>query len=75
MVSAFSYLSLKQIDVNQRIKHIYLALVILPMLALIRLDAPTMLFSMFVSYASYGPLQWLARKLRRPRLPPSLPSS
>ena len=32
MVSAFSYLSLKQIDVDKRVKYSYLAFVILPML-------------------------------------------
>ena len=32
MVSSFSYLSLKQIDVDARVKYSYLALVILPML-------------------------------------------
>ena len=26
-----------------------------------------MLFAMFVSYATYGPVQWLVRRLRRPR--------
>jgi CDP-diacylglycerol--serine O-phosphatidyltransferase len=75
MVSGFSYLSLKQIDVNQRVKYSYIAFVILPMLILIRVDAPTMLFAMFVSYATYGPVQWLVRKLRRPRPPPSVPTS
>ncbi len=67
MVSSFSYLSLKQIDVNATVKYSYLALVIGPMIALIVVDPPTMLFAMFVSYATYGPVQWLVRKLRRPR--------
>ena len=67
MVSGFSYLSLKQVDVDKRVKYSYLAFVILPMLILIRWDPPTMLFAMFVSYATYGPVQWLVRKLRRPR--------
>ena len=67
MVSAFSYLSLKQIDVDKRVKYSYIAFVILPMLVLISVDPPTMLFAMFVSYATYGPVQWLVRKLRRPR--------
>jgi predicted PurR-regulated permease PerM len=26
-----------------------------------------MLFAMFLSYGTYGPVQWLVRKLRRPR--------
>ena len=29
---------------------------------------PTMLFAMFVSYATYGPVTWVVRKLRRPRI-------
>jgi predicted PurR-regulated permease PerM len=37
------------------------------MLATIVVDPPSMLFGMFVSYATYGPVQWLVRKLRRPR--------
>jgi CDP-diacylglycerol--serine O-phosphatidyltransferase len=67
MVSSFSYLSLKQIDVNARVKYSYIGFVILPMLFLISVDPPTMLFAMFVSYATYGPVQWLVRKLRRSR--------
>jgi hypothetical protein len=31
-------------------------------------DPPTMLFAMFVSYATYGPVTWVVRKLRRPRV-------
>jgi CDP-diacylglycerol--serine O-phosphatidyltransferase len=67
MVSSFSYLSLKQVDVNARVKYSYIIFVIGPMLFLISVDPPTMLFAMFVSYATYGPVQWLVRKLRRPR--------
>jgi CDP-diacylglycerol--serine O-phosphatidyltransferase len=69
MVSSFSYLSLKQVDVRARVKYLYVAFFILPMLALIAWDMPTMLFAMFVSYATYGPVTWLVRKLRRPRTP------
>ena len=71
MVSSFSYLSLKQVDVRMRVKYLYVAFVILPMLLLIRWDPPTMLFAMFISYATYGPVQWLGRKLRRSRAPPA----
>ncbi len=68
MVSSFSYLSLKQVDVSARVKYSYIAFVILPMLILIKWDPPTMLFAMFISYATYGPVQWLGRRLlRRPR--------
>jgi CDP-diacylglycerol--serine O-phosphatidyltransferase len=68
MVSSFSYISMKGIDVTARVKYSYLGFVILPMLLLIAWDPPTMLFAMFVSYATYGPVQWLIRKLRRPRV-------
>ena len=67
MVSSFSYLSLKQIDTSARVKYSYIGFVILPMLFLISVDPPTMLFAMFASYATYGPVQWIGRKLRRPR--------
>jgi hypothetical protein len=49
------------------VKYSYIGFVILPMLMMIMWDPPTMLFAMFVSYATYGPVQWLVRKLRRPR--------
>ena len=75
MVSPFSYLSLKQIDVDKRVKYSYFAFVITPMLILIHFDPPTMLFAMFVSYATYGPVQWLVRKLRRPRVGVALRSA
>jgi CDP-diacylglycerol---serine O-phosphatidyltransferase len=74
MVSSFSYLSLKQVDVSARVKYSYVAFVILPMLIMIHWDPPTMLFAMFISYATYGPVQWIGRKLRRPR-PPSVPTT
>jgi CDP-diacylglycerol--serine O-phosphatidyltransferase len=67
MVSSFSYLSLKTIDVGKRIKYSYFVVVVPGMIFLIFMDPPTMLFAMFMSYATYGPVQWLARKLRRPR--------
>jgi CDP-diacylglycerol--serine O-phosphatidyltransferase len=67
MVSSFGYLSLKQVDVTARVKYSYLGLVILPMLVMIAWDPPTMLFAMFVSYATYGPVTWVVRKMRRPR--------
>jgi CDP-diacylglycerol---serine O-phosphatidyltransferase len=67
MVSSFSYLSLKQVDVTARVKYSYIVFVIVPMLFLISVDPPTMLFAMFISYATYGPIQWMVRKLRRSR--------
>jgi CDP-diacylglycerol--serine O-phosphatidyltransferase len=71
MVSSFSYLSLKQVEVNARVKYSYMIFVIGPMLFLISVDPPTMLFAMFMSYATYGPVQWLVRRIRRPRVLPS----
>ena len=67
IVSSFSYLSLKQVDVSARVKYSYIAFVILPMLVMIKWDPPTMLFAMFISYATYGPVQWIGRKLFRRR--------
>ena len=67
MVSSFAYYSLKQVDVDARIKYSYLGFVILPMLIMISIDPPTMLFAMFISYATYGPAQWIGRKLFRRR--------
>jgi hypothetical protein len=59
------------VDVNARVKYSYIGFVILPMLILISVDPPTMLFAMFVSYATYGPVQWLVRRLRRTRHSPT----
>jgi CDP-diacylglycerol--serine O-phosphatidyltransferase len=73
MISSFSYISMKQVDVTARVKYFYLGFVILPLLIGIAWDPPTMLFAMFVSYATYGPVQWLVRKLRR-RRPPAIPT-
>jgi CDP-diacylglycerol--serine O-phosphatidyltransferase len=73
MISSFSYISMKQVDVTARVKYFYLGFVILPLLIGIAWDPPTMLFAMFVSYATYGPVQWLVRKLRR-RQPPTVPT-
>ncbi len=74
MVSSFSYISLKQVDVDKRVKYSYIAFVIAPLLFGVSVDPPTMLFAMFVSYGTYGPVQWIVRKLRRQRAP-TVPSS
>ncbi len=74
MVSSFSYISMKGVDVNARVKYSYLAFVIGPLLVGIAIDPPTMLFAMFISYATYGPVQWLVRKLRRPPRSSSMPT-
>lgn len=64
MVSNFPYMSLKQIDVDRRVRYYYF--VVVPVfLALIAIDPPTMLLAMFSSYALSAPLQWVVRRLRR----------
>jgi len=64
MVSAFPYPSLKQIDVDRRVRFYYF-IVVPVFLALIALDPPTMLLAMFSTFAVSAPLLWLARRLRR----------
>ena len=64
MVSRFGYPSFKQFDLDRRIKFVYLLLVPL-FLILIFIDPPTMLLSMFGTYALSAPLLWVGRRLRR----------
>ncbi len=64
MVSRFGYPSFKQFDLDRRIKFVYLLLVPLFFVA-IALDPPTMLLSMFGTYALSAPLLWLGRRIRR----------
>lgn len=64
MVSSFSYPSFKQFDMDRRIKRAYLIIVPL-FFVLIALDPPTMLLSMFSTYALSAPVLWVARRLRR----------
>lgn len=64
MVSAFPYMSLKQIDVDKRVRYYYFVVVPL-FLALIAIDPPTMLLAMFSTYALSAPVQWALRRLRR----------
>jgi len=64
MVSSFSYPSFKQFDLDRRIKFVYVLLV--PVFFwLIAQDPPTMLLSMFATYAISAPVLWLFRKIRR----------
>jgi len=64
MVSRFSYPSFKQFDLDRRIRFVYLLLVPIAF-ALIAFDPPTMLLSMFGTYALSAPLLWVGRRLRR----------
>lgn len=64
MVSRFSYPSFKQFDLDGRIKFVYALLVPL-WFALVAVDPPTMLLSMFSTYALSAPVLWLARRIRR----------
>ena len=64
MVSSFPYMSLKQVDVDKRVRYYYFIVVPL-FLALIAIDPPTMLLAMFATYALSAPVQWAVRRLRR----------
>lgn len=64
MVSRFSYPSFKQFDLDRRIKFVYALLVPL-WFVLIAIDPPTMLLSMFSTYALSAPVMWVARRIRR----------
>ena len=64
MVSSFSYSSFKQVDLDGRIKFVYALLVPL-FFVLVAIDPPTMLLSMFATYAVSAPIMWLGRRLRR----------
>ncbi|HET9390591.1 MAG TPA: CDP-diacylglycerol--serine O-phosphatidyltransferase [Steroidobacteraceae bacterium] len=64
MVSRFSYPSFKQFNLDRRIKFAYIILVPL-FFALIALDPPAMLLSMFSTYALSAPVLWAGRRIRR----------
>ncbi len=64
MVSSFSYPSFKQFDLDRRIKFVYMLLVPL-FFVLIAIDPPTMLLSMFGTYALSAPALWIGRRIRR----------
>jgi CDP-diacylglycerol--serine O-phosphatidyltransferase len=63
-VSSFSYPSFKKFDLDRRIKFAYMIIVPL-FFVLIAVDPPTMLLSMFTTYALSAPLLWIGRRLRR----------
>ncbi len=64
MVSRFSYPSFKQFNLDRRIKFAYMIIVPL-FFVLVASDPPTMLLSMFATYALSAPVLWLARRVRR----------
>ncbi|MBV9695901.1 MAG: CDP-diacylglycerol--serine O-phosphatidyltransferase [Gammaproteobacteria bacterium] len=64
MVSRFGYPSFKQFDLDRRVRFVYLLLVPLTF-ALIAWDPPTMLLSVFGTYALSAPTLWAGRRLRR----------
>jgi len=64
MVSRFSYPSFKQFNLDRRIKFAYMLIVPL-FFVLIAIDPPTMLLSMFATYALSAPVLWVGRRLRR----------
>jgi CDP-diacylglycerol--serine O-phosphatidyltransferase len=69
MVSSISYPSFKQFNLDKRIKFMY-AVLVPCFFMLIMFDAPTMLLSMFGTYALSSPVLWAARRLRRFRRRP-----
>lgn len=64
MVSRFSYPSFKQFQLDRRIKFAYMLIVPL-FFVLVAWDPPTMLLSMFATYALSAPVLWVGRRLRR----------
>ena len=64
MVSGFSFPSFKQFNLDRRVKYYYIVLVPV-FFVLIAIDAPTMLLSMFGTYALSAPLLWVWRRLVR----------
>jgi CDP-diacylglycerol--serine O-phosphatidyltransferase len=72
MVSSFSYPSFKQFDMDRRIKRAYMIIVPL-FFVLVALDPPTMLLSMFATYAASAPVLWAVRRIRRTSRTPAAP--
>ena len=64
MVSRFSYFSFKQFDFDRRIRFAYILLVPL-FFVLVAIDPPTMLLSMFGTYALSAPVLWAFRRIKR----------
>jgi CDP-diacylglycerol---serine O-phosphatidyltransferase len=68
MVSRFRYLSGKDLDPRMRVPVAFMVLVPLGFV-LVGSSPPEMLFALFATYASSGPLWWAWRKMRRGRRP------
>jgi len=64
MVSRFGYPSFKQIDLDRRVRFVYLLLVPL-LFVLIAIDPPSILLAVFGTYALSAPVLWVGRRLRR----------
>jgi CDP-diacylglycerol--serine O-phosphatidyltransferase len=64
MVSRFSYPSFKQFNLDRRIRFAYMLIVPL-FFVLIAIDPPTMLLSIFATYALSAPVLWIGRRVRR----------
>ena len=64
MVSSFSYPSFKQLNLDRRIRFVYMVLVPVTF-AFIAVDPPRMLLAMFGTYALSAPALWIGRRLRR----------
>lgn len=64
MVSSFPYPSLKQVDMDRRVRFYYFVMVPV-FVALILFEPPTMLLAMFSTFALSAPVLWLGRRLRR----------
>jgi CDP-diacylglycerol--serine O-phosphatidyltransferase len=64
MISSFGYPSLKQFDVDRRVKFAYFIIVPLFFL-IIAIEPATMLLAMFVTFAASAPVTWVWRRLRR----------
>jgi len=64
MVSRFSYPSFKQFDLDRRVRFAYILLVPV-FFVLIAVDPPSMLLSVFATYALSAPVLWIGRRIRR----------
>lgn len=64
MVSSFAYPSLKQVDMDRRVRFYYF-IVVPVFIALIVLDPPAMLLAMFSTFALSAPALWLGRRVKR----------
>ncbi len=64
MMSNLRYLSFKDFNLSSRVKYGNLLMIPL-LLILVSLNPPVVLFSMYFTYATAGPVIWLWRRIRR----------